>query len=172
MTVLGHRSSTATSGFAVVGGVAGHGASLPEVTSVDAFVTARGDHLGLPLAMRGSVLAYVLPYGTTLYAGLFTEMPDRLGVGGTELDVDRVSISRWTNFVRGANVRRSNATSMRFEALAAAATLVGWCVWTASSGGTLRAFDFLRNEADEPVTHEIAIGVSPGIAAGRIGLVL
>lgn len=172
MTVLGHRSSTATSGSTTVGGVAGHGASLPEITSDDAFAVHRTDHLGLPFDGRRAVLTERLPYGTNLYGGFFTVMPNRLGAGGTQLEITRVPISRWVNGTRGISASRTNATSMTWGALTVAAVIVGWGLWTEVTGGTLRAFDFLRNEADEPVTRELAIGVRPGIPAGRIGLVL
>lgn len=171
MSELGHRSSTATSGRAVVGGVRGHGATTSEITSESAFEVVRGDYLGLTLARRRAVLEAELPYGTEWFVGLFTEMPDRTGLGGVEVDLARVSISRWVTVIRGANARRTNARALTWGALASEATLVGWGVWTAATEGELRAFDFLRNDDFDPITHTIAASFAPGLAAGRIGLV-
>lgn len=173
MSELGHRSPYATSGRAAVGGVSGHGAQTSEVTSADAFATIRSDHLGLTLQSRQEMLAWRLPYGTTVYAGLFTEMPDRLGIGGTELDIARVPFSRWISHTVAANARRTNAQSLQWEVLTEEATIVGWGVWTAATEGTLRIFDFMRVDIlGDPVELTVDVGDRPGIPAGRIGLIL
>lgn len=172
MTVLGHRSTRASVGASSIGGVLGHGTPDASITSDEALASRRPDHLGLTLERRKAVLATELPYGTTFYIGLFSEMPDRRGIGGTQVALDRVPIDRWVSVVRGAAVHRTNAISLQWGPIADSVTVLGWGAWTAATDGVLRVFDFLRTDLDEPVGRYLTAGMLPGIASGRIGLVL
>lgn len=143
------------------------------VASADALVVRRGDHLGLTQAKRRATLEWLLPNGTSYYAGFFSQMPDRRGIGGTEVSVGgyaRQATSRWTNEeIAAAFVLRTNQAALVWDAFTTATTLIGWGMWTALSGGTLEYFDFLRTDDDRPVTYPIAAGGRPGIPAGRLG---
>lgn len=161
-------------GVASGGNIHFAGAS-PATFSADAFVTRRGDHLGLTLVRRRALLALELPQGTNVYVGFFTQMPSRIGEGGTEVSVSgyaRQAIASWVTATEGASARRTNAVALTWDPFVTAATVVGWGIWSALTNGTLRDFDFLRTADGDPITHTIAAGWRPGLAAGDIGLVL
>lgn len=161
-------------------GIAGHyPGGTPLVFDDDAFVAQRGDHLGLSVRMRRLTLEWLLPQGTQLYAGLFTEMPDRAGSGGTEASVTgyaRVPISRWVTKVEGASVRRNNAVPILWPDLEQPLVVVGWGLWEAATGGVADRFDWTRTSGPtrQPVAWTVPVGDRFGIASGvnGIGLVL
>lgn len=147
--------------------------------SEDAFVSQRGDHLGMTLAERRATLESRLVQGVVLYAGLWLELPDRTGAGGREVadaNYQRVAVSRWLNRIEGASVRRTAAVATLWDAFAEAQEIVGWGIWTAATAGTLRFFDHIRTAGEdrEPVTRTVPAGSRFGIGAGAngIGLVL
>ena len=165
-------------GTTIVIGGGGANAQTPrfegEQLAGDAFVARRGDHLGLTLAGRMEVLAVRLPQGSDLWCGLFTEMPDRLGLGGTQLAIDRLAVSRWATVQLGARARRTNAQSIIWPSpgLTAAAVAIGWGLWSAETDGTLQAFDFLRSDDGAQRSFALSIGSRPAFSSGEIGLVL
>lgn len=141
----------------------------------NAFAAQRGDHLGMTLEERRLTLENRLEQGVALYCGLFTDMPDRAGNGGTEVSVTgyaRVSVSRWANKVEGASVRRTNAQAILWTAWSQPVTIVGWGLWTASSGGRLRFFDHIRTSGGDrnPVTRLVPTGSQFAIGTGVHGI--
>jgi hypothetical protein len=141
----------------------------------DAFATRREDHLGLTLAKRRATLLWWLPQGTVLYAGLWTQMPNRAGAGGVEVDdanYERVQVSRWLTVTEGASARRNNANAIQWPIFDQPQTLVGWGLFTASTGDTLEFFDHLRTSGTDrvPVAFTVPAGARFGIGSGRNGI--
>lgn len=179
MPFLEHRTSTATSGQESRRGTVENAAGSIVITSDDAFVTRRGDHLGLTLAMRRATLLWWLPQGTELWAGILTQLPDRTGAGGVEASASgygRVAVSRWLLRNDGASARRTNAAPIYFPTMAAPVTAAGWGLWSTETEGTLRFFDYIRTSgpARNPTAVVIPTGDRFGFGTGinGIGLVL
>jgi hypothetical protein len=146
-----------------------------------AFATRRDDHLGMTLAEKRSTLEARLVQGAELYAGLWTQMPDRTGAGGVEVDdpnYERVPISRWLTRVQedGVSVRRNAARATLWPVFEDPQVIVGWGLWTAANDGTMRFFDHTRTpgRVRTPVAYTVPAGSRFGIGSGRngIGLVL
>lgn len=135
-------------------------------------VSLRTPQYGIPLAARQAFLAQQLPNGVASYVGLFTSMPTRAGVGGTEASGSgyaRVSHASWRSSVHAGFVaRRHNNGEVRFAALTDDLTVVGWGAWNAASGGTLLAFGLLRNEDGDARVWELAALDTPGWPDGEL----
>lgn len=83
----------------------------------------------------GGSPASVFPTGVNRYFGLFEELPDDGGVGGVEMDVDRVAVSQWMWASAGT---RTNVNPIRI-ATSVTRPLAGWGVWDAATAGNLLA---------------------------------
>ncbi len=162
-------------------GTAGSDGCLPRVEGPglegEAFLVRRDDHLGLTLEERLNTLAFLLPQGTALYLGFFVDMPDRRGIGGVQLDLERLPVDRWISSTIGARGRRVIADSIVWPAEPGVpddVTLTGWGLWDVVADGTLLRFDFLRTDGPEfkPVTFVLERGQSPGVSRGELGLIL
>jgi hypothetical protein len=141
----------------------------------DAFITARGDHLGMTLEERRLTLENRLQQGVVLYAGLWLQLPDRAGTGGVEVSVSgyaRVAVSRWLNKTEGASVRRTNASAIYWPYFGEAVTIAGWGLWTAATDGRLRFFDHLRTSGSgrDPTTRTVPAGDRFGVGTGQNGI--
>lgn len=79
--------------------------------------------------------AELFPNGVNRYFGLFEVLPDEMGDGGVEMDVDRVAVSRWMWAGSGL---RTNVNPIRIVA-DVTRPLAGWGIWDAASGGDLIA---------------------------------
>lgn len=173
MPVEGHITPNTTTGLSANGGQGGNAPIVGLILAADALVPRRSDHLGLTLDHRRTILAEQLPSGTRLYVGLFTIMPDRTGVGGTEVSMPnyrRAEIEEWMSVDVGAQVQRTNGITLLWPVFTEAAVLVGWGAWDAMSGGILRAFGWLRAESEDPITFPVGVGSSPGVPVGELGL--
>jgi hypothetical protein len=87
----------------------------------------------------------------TLYFGLYTDMPDADGTGGTEVaggSYARVAkTNNNTNFPAAAAGVKSNATAITFATASALwGDVVGVGIFDASSGGLPSYFDELEND--------------------------
>lgn len=80
-------------------------------------------------------IAVLFPNGTDVYFGLFEELPDAVGVGGVEMDVDRTAVRRWMWKAAGV---RTNVAPIRITAIEHR-PLAGWGVWDAATAGNLIA---------------------------------
>lgn len=139
-------------------------------------VSLRPPQYGIPLATRVAWMREVLPNGTPRYIGLFTSMPSRAGVGGTEASGSgyaRVMHQSWRDvIVGGFAARRANSGAIRFAALTDDLDVIGWGAWDASSGGTLRAFGLLRNSDSVARVFHLAAGDTPGWNDGELQVVV
>jgi uncharacterized protein YmfQ (DUF2313 family) len=108
-----------------------------------------------------SDLNTILPNGTTRYVALFTELPAEGGTGGTEATgggYARVSVSAWINETIDGTLFRKNVRTVEFETQTADLSgIVGWGVYTASSGGSLLAFGPIVDLNGDAVTETIAV---------------
>ena len=99
------------------------------------------------------ILDYLFGSGTpaTLYFGLYTDMPDPDGSGGTEVtggSYARASkTNNGTNFPAASAAAKSNATAITFATASALwGDVVGVGVFAAGSGGTPYYFGELEND--------------------------
>jgi hypothetical protein len=106
---------------------------------------------GLITATANAVLDHILGGGdftrdATLYAALMTVAPDDDGTGGTEAsgtDYAREAVTNnSTNFPAASARGKANGTEIDFGVVGAGGwgTIVGVALFTASSGGTMRAY--------------------------------
>jgi hypothetical protein len=87
----------------------------------------------------------------TLYFGLYTDMPDPDGTGGTEVTGGSYARSSKTNnntnFPAASGAAKSNATAITFATASALwGNVVGVGVFAAGSGGTPYYFGELEND--------------------------
>lgn len=133
-----------------------------EVEDTAQVVSLRSPQYGIPLQQRLTWLRALVPNGSPSYVGLFTAMPTRAGTGGSEAAISRVAHSTWRDVVVGGFVaRRANSGEVRFDALAADLSVIGWGIWNASSAGGLLAFGLLRNSDGQSRIFNLASGDSP-----------
>lgn len=120
-----------------------------------------------------SALAAALPNATNVYVGLVTQLPtDAAGTGLIEAagsGYARVAASAWTTVNNSLSTVRSNSSAVVFAALSAAlSNVVGWGIWSASTGGSLIACGTVNGGV--PMSF-IATDV-PTIAIGSLALTL
>jgi hypothetical protein len=141
-------------------------------TNTTTIISLRAPQYGIPLSARQAFLAQQLPNGTPSYVGLFTSMPTRAGVGGTEASGSgyaRVAHSSWRSSVFGGFVaRRHNNGEIRFGALTGDLTVVGWGAWDAAADGNLLAFGLLRDDDGNARVWELAELDTPGWPDGLL----
>lgn len=99
------------------------------------------------------ILDYLFGSGSpaTLYFGLYTDLPDPDGTGGTEVtggSYARASkTNNGTNFPAASGAQKSNANAITFPtATALWGNVVGVGIFDASSGGTPKYFGPLEND--------------------------
>lgn len=130
----------------------------------------RPPQYGIPLALRQSWLTASVPSGSPSEVGLFSSMPDRAGIGGTECSGSgyaRVSHSAWRNSpISGYIARRANTGPIEFATLTGDLTAIGWGIWNGS--GTLVAFGLLRNADGLPQIFSLAAGDQPRFSDGEL----
>ncbi len=87
-------------------------------------------------------LAAILPGASNVYIALLTQLPsDADGTGLVEASGNgyaRVAVSAWLTITDTSGTKRVNQNAITFSALTGALNdIVGWAIYTASSGGTL-----------------------------------
>jgi hypothetical protein len=129
---------------------------------------------GLTVLSKQTALASILPGGTDVYVGLFTELPtDDAPTGGVEATGSgyaRVVHSTWTNTTVNDDVYRVNNGAVEFAALSADLTGInGWGIWDASSSGNLLAYGPILDVSDNEVSDKtFTSGNQPRFVGGEL----
>lgn len=115
---------------------------------------------GLTPTGLGLGLTAALANGTPRYVALFTTNPGSDGVGAVEATgsgYGRASHSAWIDaVVAGVTYRKNDGTIEWAEVTGILAGIVGWGIYTASSGGSLLAFGPVRDVDGNEVTRNLA----------------
>lgn len=140
-------------------------------SSVVEIVSLRTPQYGIPLAQRVAFMHQLLPSGgDARHVGLFSSMPTRAGVGGTECSGSgyaRVTHNLWRDVIVGGFVaRRANSGEILFAALTGDLVAVGWGVW--NDDDELQTFGLLRNEDGSARIWEMGVGDQPRFGDGTL----
>lgn len=112
--------------------------------------------------LRGTALA-----GVTPHVALFSTMPDEAGAGGAEVTTTirtagRVPVTFGAPSPSGAAMQISNSAEVDFGAAAGSATIVGWALYDAASGGNMLALKAL------PAAQTVTTGNPVSFAVGAL----
>lgn len=100
----------------------------------------------------------------TLYVALLTALPDEDGSGASEVAYSgyaRQSLASWVTLTDGATVTRANNATVTFPAADGIVQVIGWAIYSASSGGTLKAFGAVRDVGGTVVAVGLSTGEQP-----------
>lgn len=142
------------------------------VITVTEVLSLRTPQYGLPLVDRHACLADALPNGESRWIALFSVMPSRAGVGGTEASGSgyaRVEHTSWRPLTVGGFIaRRANVGEVVFPTLTDDLKVIGWGAYDAEVDGNLRAFGLLRNVDGKARTFELGAGDDPTFLDGEL----
>lgn len=115
-----------------------------------------------------------------LFLAVYTVMPDDTGAGGTEQTTSGFSRQLFTLGAKftDTDLKRTRQASATVtfgpnSGVSAVGPLLGWAIWSVSSGGTSAQIimsDLFRDDAGNPVTKTIQVGDRLDIPAGKLKL--
>ena len=128
---------------------------------------------GLSQIGAENALDDVLPNATNVYVALLTTLPtDFAGTGLVEASAAgyaRTAHSAWTTSSASNVVTRANNGAITFPALTADLSgVVGWAIYTMSSGGDLLAFGQTVDGSGNPLTVNFVSTDEPRFANGEL----